>query len=114
MHAQGKYNKPDDTVYPDWVASKSYAVGDKVTYGSSGFTCKTANSDATFDANKWTYESTNGGEIAFVIGNGTADDARSNAFAVKWDGTLIMRDVSNGAYYKVYIDGGVLKTEAVV
>jgi hypothetical protein len=54
------------------------------------------------------------GATAFIIGNGTAENARSNAFAVKWDGTLIMCDVSNGAYYKVYIDGGVLKTEAVV
>lgn len=237
MHAQGKYNKPDDTVWPNWVASKSYAVGDKVTHDGYGYTCKTANSDATFTASKWIRQSTNGGEVAFVIGNGTADDARSNAFlvkwdgsvqegggttasggqthaegqgtqasgsgahaegtatqatgnsshaegggsrateyashaeggstlasgknshaegygtiangfamhaqgkynksddgdeiafvigngsnenarsnafAVKWDGTLIMRDVSNGAYYKVYIDGGVLKTEAVV
>ena len=28
------------------------------------------------------------GDYALIIGNGTADDARSNAFAVKWDGTL--------------------------
>ena len=87
MHAQGKYNKPDDTVWPDWEASKSYAVGDKVTYNGYGYTCKTANSDATFNNSKWTFKNTNGGEIAFVIGNGTNIDARSNAFAVKWDGT---------------------------
>lgn len=54
MHAQGKYNKPDDAAFPDWVASKSYAVGDKVTYGGGGYTCKTANSDATFTFSKWT------------------------------------------------------------
>ena len=113
MHAQGKYNKPDDAVWPDWVASKSYAVGDKVTYQDNGYTCKTANSDATFTSIRWKKESSNGAEIAFVIGNGTGYSNRSNAFAVKWDGTLIMRDVSSGAYYKVYIDGGVLKTEAV-
>ncbi len=88
MHAQGKYNKLDDTVYPDWVASKSYVVGDKVTYNGNGYTCKTANSDATFTFSKWTYESNNGGEVAFVIGNGTGDSARSNAFLVKWDGSV--------------------------
>ena len=87
MHAQGKFNKPDDAVYPDWVASKSYAVGDKVSYQGMGYTCKKANSDATFTSNNWTPESTNGGEIAFVIGNGSTDTSRSNAFVVKWDGT---------------------------
>jgi hypothetical protein len=30
----------------------------------------------------------NRGKYIFVIGNGTADDARSNAFAVGWDGTV--------------------------
>ena len=89
MHAQGKYNKPDDAVWPDWVSGKSYSVGDKVTYDGDGYTCKTANSDATFTSKKWTYYgSSNGGKIAFVIGNGTGDNARSNAFVVKWDGSV--------------------------
>ena len=88
MHAQGKWNKPDDTVYPDWVARKSYAVGDKVTYGGYDYTCKTANSDATFTSSKWTKGSRSIGEIAFVIGNGTTENARSNAFVVKWDGSV--------------------------
>lgn len=29
------------------------------------------------------------GEYVFIAGNGTADNARSNAFAIKWDGTLV-------------------------
>ena len=29
---------------------------------------------------------------AFIIGNGTDDDARSNAFAVEWDGTIYVGD----------------------
>lgn len=28
-------------------------------------------------------------DYAFIIGNGTADDARSNALAIKWDGTFV-------------------------
>ena len=31
------------------------------------------------------------GEYLFIIGNGTADNARSNALAVKWDGAAIMQ-----------------------
>lgn len=30
------------------------------------------------------------GDYAYIIGNGTADDERSNAFAVKWDGTIVV------------------------
>lgn len=33
------------------------------------------------------------GDYALIIGNGTADDARSNAFAVRWDGTICPNDV---------------------
>ena len=30
------------------------------------------------------------GEFAFIIGNGTTVQARSNAFAIKWDGTIVV------------------------
>ena len=33
-------------------------------------------------------------DYAFIIGNGTADNARSNAFAVKWDGTVDVAGVT--------------------
>lgn len=32
------------------------------------------------------------GDYAFIVGNGTADDSRSNAFAIKWDGTFVFAD----------------------
>ena len=87
MHAQGQFNKPDDTVWPDWVANTAYSIGDQVTYIGIGYTCKTANSDAEFTYGNWKRESSNGGENAFVIGNGTSDTERSNAAAIGWDGT---------------------------
>lgn len=31
-------------------------------------------------------------EYAFIIGNGTGDSNRSNAFAIKWDGTFVFAD----------------------
>lgn len=34
------------------------------------------------------------GDIAFVIGNGTSDTARSDAFYVKWDGTICVGGVT--------------------
>lgn len=30
------------------------------------------------------------GEFAFIIGNGATNNARSNAFAIKWDGTIVV------------------------
>lgn len=38
------------------------------------------------------------GEYAFIIGNGTADNARSNAFTVDWNGNT---DIPSGSQYKV-------------
>lgn len=38
------------------------------------------------------------GRYALIIGNGTADDARSNAFTVDWSGNV---DIPEGASYKV-------------
>ena len=40
---------------------------------------------------KYNEEDTNG-DYALIIGNGTADNARSNALAVKWDGTAVDND----------------------
>ena len=45
-------------------------------------------------------ESTDYGVYAFIIGNGTSNNARHNAFAVKWDGTHEMNgDVIIGQHY---------------
>ena len=89
----GKYNVEDDySSWNEWEANTTYQVGDrcKVTTTTNnitivkGYICKTANSDATFQTSKWTQDSQmNFGEI---IGNGTANNARSNAYALDWDG----------------------------
>ena len=41
---------------------------------------------------KWNVENNNG-TYAFIIGNGTADDARSNAMTVDWDGNIIANNL---------------------
>lgn len=35
------------------------------------------------------------GEYAIIVGNGTANDKRSNAFAMKWDGTFVLPDADS-------------------
>ena len=37
----------------EWVSSTSYAIDDIVVYGSLVYKCITANSDTTFDIDKW-------------------------------------------------------------
>ena len=90
MHASGIYNVESDS-YPTWVAGTSYAVGDRViyNYSNSSYSCEciTANSDSEFDWNKWNYYIYVTGTKAFVVGNGTSYNARSNAYALDWDGT---------------------------
>ena len=85
-HVAGNYNKKS-TVYPEWVASTSYAVGDKVSKGGNGYECKTANSDATWNLSHWNALTFNTDHV-FVIGNGKgqADQYRSNAAAIDWNG----------------------------
>ena len=92
-HVSGTYNIIDSYAnWNEWVANTSYTVGDKVkrtttvnnVESSTGYICKTANNDSTFDTSKWTRT----GKMNYVeiIGNGSADDARSNARALDWDG----------------------------
>ena len=92
-HISGRYNIEDSyTLWPEWIANTTYAVGDKVKVTNTannettvtGYICKTANSDAEFDATKWTKDTDY--NYAEIIGNGTADDARSNAYALTWTG----------------------------
>lgn len=92
-HVSGKFNITDSA--PEWQASTSYQVGDFVSKtqtftDNSGtsrtrtviYKCKTVNSDSTFNSSKWEES----GIYAEIIGNGTADNARSNARALDWDG----------------------------
>ena len=88
-HAGGWYNVPDSYAsWPEWVSGTNYAVGDKakITDENSvvGYVCTTPNSDETFARSKWSQDS----RMNFIetIGNGTSDNARSNARALDWDG----------------------------
>ena len=101
QHAAGKYNVEDSlSSWPEWMASTAYEVGDKVKVTTTandttvvqGYTCKTANSDSTFTSSKWT--KWNYMNFAEIIGNGTANNARSNARALSWEGNeYLMGDV---------------------
>lgn len=87
----GLYSVSDTSAYPAWTANTSYAVGDHVTTADGqGYICATANSDATFTSSKWTSELFNSNK-AFIIGNGTADNARSNAMAIDWAGNQYLK-----------------------
>ena len=92
-HVSGQYNVIDTA--PAWVANTFHAVGELVSreesyVDASGITrsyttiykCKTANSDATFNVNKWTLW----GQYLEVIGNGTSSNDLSNARTLDWDG----------------------------
>ena len=102
QHASGSANVEDSpSVWPEWVADTYYNVGDKVKVTNDtnfrGYICKTANNDSTFTSNKWTF--TNGKGIYIdIVGNGSNDDNRSNAYALDWDGNgHYMGDVYVGA-----------------
>ena len=89
-HVSGMYNVADSyDNWSEWVANTSYEVGDKVKRTDSirvtGYICKTANSDSTFTSSKWINHHSEM-NYAEIIGNGTADNARSNARALDWDG----------------------------
>lgn len=91
MHIQGAYNVAD-TKHSNWVANTSYNVGDYIykTYVDSStpygpFICITSNSDSTFDVSKWK-KIPGTSDTAMLIGNGTADNARSNALKIDWLG----------------------------
>jgi len=91
-HVGGKYNVEDS--YAFWLEWEpgEYVVGDKCKVTTiidnettvTGYVCKTANNDATFDASHWTVDTYM--NYAEIIGNGTANNARSNARALDWDG----------------------------
>lgn len=91
MHSQGVYNKPNDPntfrVIRQWHGGDDYKIGNIVHRGGKVYVCKIPNSDGSFSSSKWYWLSD--GEKAFVIGNGSSD-YRHDAFAVLWDGTLVL------------------------
>lgn len=96
--AAGKFNVPDSyDSWTEWVAETSYSVGDKVKVTTTsndvttvkGYMCKTANNSSTFTTSEWTEVPEM--NYAEIIGNGTADNARSNARALDWDGNEYLK-----------------------
>lgn len=93
-HVGGQFNVSDSyDNWTEWVANTNYAVGDRVKRTITqndvttveGYICKTANSDSSFTASKWT--SRNGRmNYAEIIGNGSSGGSRSNARAMDWEG----------------------------
>ena len=92
-HAEGVYNIEDSyALWPEWVADTSYQIGDKVKVTTivsgettvKGYICKIANSDSSFTSSNWTTDVKM--NYVHITGNGTADNARSNAYALDWEG----------------------------
>lgn len=81
--ASGMFNI-EQQIYPNWVAGTTYSVGDKVTYNEMGVECKVANSDESFQYNKWIFHYRNSNYVN-IVGNGSLT-ARSNAYALTWTG----------------------------
>ena len=83
-----------DNVYA--VGEGSFAMGTAVRtsgYNSiaMGYGIK-ASSNYQTAIGKWNVENNNG-TYAFIIGNGTADNARSNAMTVDWNGNIIANNL---------------------
>ena len=88
-HAGGWFNVADTyDSWNEWAANTEYNIGDKVKITNEntvkGYICTTANSDASFTSSKWNLDS----QMNYIesIGNGTADNARSNARTLDWEG----------------------------
>lgn len=105
QHVSGLFNVEDSyNNWNEWTANTSYSVGDKVKVTTTnngettvvGYNCITANNDASFTSAKW--EPWLQMNFAEIIGNGSNPNARSNAFALDWNGNgHYMGDVYVGA-----------------
>ena len=85
--ANGNY-KLDDVVLcssevntNEWIGDTSYAVDDIVVYGSLVFNCITANTDTTFDIDKWELVR----EVYTVVYRCITDNNDSTFDEVKWE-----------------------------
>lgn len=86
-HVGGQYNIADG--YDDWESGKLYHIGDKVQkefpWATNYFICTVENSDEEFNYNNWNDIGSNLNYVE-IIGNGTDDENRSNAYALDWNG----------------------------
>ena len=89
----GRYNKED--IFPTWTANTHYNIGDKVTrwehteFGDLEWhlRCITENTDSSFVSAHWQQlDPIINADYVEIVGNGTADNARSNARTLDWDG----------------------------
>ena len=119
-HVSGRYNVADTVEsYPEWTAGTSYEVGDIVIryYYTTPlyYICLEANSDTEYDHTKWgPANNVTDMHYALIVGNGTANNVRSNAYALDWDGNgHYMGDVYVGANADSS-GGNKLATEAYV
>lgn len=96
--AIGTFNESlsDGSTLMNYYASRGYSVGDRVKYNNDGniYECiQTYTTGEEFDPEKWNivgiYTSN---YYLFSVGNGTEESNRSNAFAVKKDGTCYSGD----------------------
>ena len=97
-HVSGIQNVLDS--YDSWTewSVGTYVVGDKVKRTRivdeqtvvEGYVCSTANSDAEWTPSHW--ENQNGRmNFAEIVGNGTGNEAKSNARALDWEGNEYLK-----------------------
>lgn len=93
-HVSGRYNIADSyDSWAEWTPGESCVVGDKRKRTRivdeqtvvSGYICTVDNSDADWDDLHWETDNEKKNFVE-IIGNGTADNARSNARATDWEG----------------------------
>ena len=104
-HVGGMYNVIDSYAnWTEWTPGEHCVPGDKRKRTRlvdeqtvvEGYICKTENTDSGWTASHWTDQA---GKMNYVeiVGNGTADDARSNARVLDWEGNeRLMGDVYVG------------------
>jgi len=101
----GQYNTVDDyNNWAEWEANKEYTIGDKVKRTVTennetivyGYIAKKNSNRSSFLVTDWKEDHML--NYVHVTGNGTNDNARSNAYALDWDGNgHYMGDVYVGA-----------------
>ena len=90
-------NNVVDPIYTtsDWNSSTSYQVGDVVTYNNQLWQCNTSHSNiypsiSPYAPSVWTPLCSNS-KMAFIVGNGYSIGAKSNAYALDWDGNAYFK-----------------------
>lgn len=95
-HVIGLFNVEDsyDSInWPEWIPGEHCVPGDKRRRIKTvdehvvvtGYICKIENTDSEWDESHWR-TSTNKMNYVVIVGNGTGDNERSNAYSLDWDG----------------------------